>query len=71
MRSRIISLSAKGASASARVLVSFAGTSDTRDIRLKLARTPAGWRIADVGTKSEQSLLHDLLEANRKARRRR
>ena len=70
LRSRIVSLVVKGASASARVSVSFAGTSDSREIHLKLVPTPAGWRIADVGTRREPSLLHDLWEANRKARRR-
>ena len=70
MRVRIISLERSGTGASARVLVTFAPTSDTRDIRLKLAWTPAGWRISDVKTRSEPSLLHDLIKANRKARRR-
>ena len=69
MRSKIVSLKAMGSSASARVTVSFEGTSDRRAIDLKLVLTPAGWRIADVRTKDEPSLLHDLLEANRKARR--
>jgi hypothetical protein len=68
MRSRIVSLVVKERSARARVLLRFAGTSDKRDIRLSLVLTPAGWRIADVGTKEEKSLLHDLSEANRKAR---
>src|SRR5579864_9283091 len=36
IRSRILSLAAKGATASARVSVRFAGTSDNRDIRLRL-----------------------------------
>jgi hypothetical protein len=70
MRSRIVSLVAKGPSARAHILLRFAGTSDKRDIRLSLVLTPAGWRIADVGTKEEKSLLHDLSEANRKARMR-
>ena len=70
MRSRIISVARNGAGASALVSVHFEGTSDTRELRLKLVKTPSGWRIADIGTKSEPSLLHDLLEANRKVSRR-
>ena len=70
MRSRIVSLVVKGGRATARVLLRFAGTSDKRDIRLSLVLTPAGWRIADVGTNEEKSLLHDLSDANRKARMR-
>jgi len=70
MHTRIVSLAKNAAGVSARVSVHFTGTSESRDIRLKLVRTPLGWRIADVGTKSEPSLLKDLLEANRKARRR-
>jgi hypothetical protein len=70
IRSRIIWLVANGASASARVSVRFAGSGDNRDVRLKLVLTSAGWRIADVGTRNEPSLLHDLSEANRKAKRR-
>lgn len=70
MHSRIVSIERTGSSANARVLLRFEGTSDRRDIRLKLVWTRPGWRIADVGTKSEPSLLHDLLEANKKARRR-
>jgi Protein of unknown function (DUF3828) len=70
MRSKIVSLVVKGPSAKARVLLRFSGTSDKRDIRLSLVLTPAGWRIADVGTKEEKRILHDLSEANRKARMR-
>lgn len=70
MRSRIISVARNAKGASALIQVHFEGTSDTREIRLKLVSTPSGWRIADVGTKSEPSLLRDLLDANRKASRR-
>jgi hypothetical protein len=69
MRSRIVSIIPNEAGATARVVVDFAGSSDNRDIRLKLVRTRAGWRIDDVGTKAEPSLLNDLLKANHKARR--
>jgi hypothetical protein len=69
MRSRIVWVAGTRAGASARISLNFSGTSDRRLIRVKLVKTPAGWRIADVGTTSEPSLLHDLLEANRKARR--
>ncbi|HEX3423834.1 MAG TPA: DUF3828 domain-containing protein [Sphingomicrobium sp.] len=65
MRSRIISVTASGPRAVARVSIRFSGTNDSRDLRLKLIRTAAGWRIADVGTHDERSLLEDLLKANR------
>jgi hypothetical protein len=70
MRSSITSVAGSRNAATAHLLVRFDGTSDRRDILLKLARTPSGWRIADVGTADEPSLLHALLGANRKARAR-
>ena len=69
MRSSVASVTGSRGQATARVVVSWQGTSDRRDIRLKLIRTPAGWRIADVTTPEEASLLHDLQESNRKARK--
>jgi hypothetical protein len=69
MRSSVASVTGSRGQATARVTVSWEGTTDHRDIRLKLVRTPGGWRIADVGTQEEPSLLHDLREANRKARK--
>ena len=69
MHFRILSVVGSGTSATAHVLVTWKGTSDRRDIKLNLVRTPAGWRIADVGTSDEPSLLKDLENANRKARK--
>ena len=69
MRSKIVSVARTAAGASALISIHFDGTNDTREIRLKLVETREGWRIADVGTKSEPSLLKDLREANRKASR--
>ncbi len=69
MHSRILSVAGSGTSATAQILVTWEGTTDRRDIKLNLVRTPAGWRIADVGTSDEPSLLKDLENANRKARK--
>jgi hypothetical protein len=69
IRSRVVSVSGSGASAIAHVLVTWSGTTDRRDIKLNLVQTPSGWRIADVGTSDEPSLLKDLEAANRQARK--
>jgi hypothetical protein len=69
MRSSVASVTGSRGQATARVTVSWEGTTDRRDIRLKLIRTPAGWRVADVSSPDDASLLHDLQEANRKARK--
>jgi Protein of unknown function (DUF3828) len=42
------------------------GVSDRRDLRLKLVRTAAGWRIADIATADEPSLLAGLKRFNRR-----
>jgi hypothetical protein len=44
------------------------GKDPPRWIRFSLARTKAGWRIADVSSADEKSLLAALEQANRKAR---
>jgi hypothetical protein len=49
--------------ATARVLLDFGG-SDRRDLRLNLVRTAAGWRVADVSTADEPSLLDSLARFN-------
>ena len=54
----------KGA-ADARVLLDF-GTPDQRTVSLQLVLTKHGWRVADVATKDEPSLLKALRRANRK-----
>jgi hypothetical protein len=67
MRTRVQAVSQRGATADARVSVYF-GSSDQRDIRVKLERTAKGWRIADVAAKDEPSLLADLVKSNRERR---
>ncbi|MEA3034049.1 MAG: hypothetical protein QOH86_2065, partial [Sphingomonadales bacterium] len=42
---------------------------DRRLLTLRLARTSAGWRIADVATPDSASLLLDLEAANRRRQR--
>lgn len=54
--------------AAARVRVTLAGP-DRRDLRVKLVRTPAGWRIADIATAEEPSLLAALNRFNRRRAR--
>jgi hypothetical protein len=44
------------------------GAADVRDIRLKLVRTPAGWRVADIATADDPSFLTDLQASNRRQR---
>jgi len=55
--------------ATARVLIDFGG-SDRRDLSLRLVRTRAGWRIADIVTADEPSLLDSLNRFNRRRSRR-
>jgi hypothetical protein len=52
-----------GRVATARVRIDFGG-SDRRDLRLKLIRTGAGWRIADIATADEPSLRAGLKRFN-------
>lgn len=54
--------------ATARVRIDFGG-SDRRDLRLELLRTAAGWRIADIATAEEPSLLAGLQRFNRRRSR--
>ncbi|MGZ8328758.1 MAG: hypothetical protein ACXWUV_14760 [Allosphingosinicella sp.] len=55
--------------ATAHVLIDF-GDSDRRDLRLRLVRTASGWRIADISTADESSLLAGLRRFNRRRSRR-
>jgi hypothetical protein len=55
------------ASAEARLRLRF-GASAPRDIRLKLIRTRAGWRVADIAADDEPSFLADLRAFNRRRR---
>lgn len=41
---------------------------EPRPVRLKLVRTPAGWRVADIATPDSPSLLSDLRRSNRRRR---
>lgn len=54
--------------AMAHILLDFGG-SDRRDVRLKLVRTGAGWRIADIVTADEPSLLRSIERFNRRRSR--
>lgn len=69
MHARIVSVATSGDTAIARVSVQWEGTKDRSDIRLRLVQTRAGWRIADVGTAHEPSLLKDLQRSNAQARK--
>ena len=55
-------------SADATVHVTYGIPGEDKDLRLKLALTPQGWRVADVGAPEEPSLLQALRRANREAR---
>jgi hypothetical protein len=58
-----------GKSAAVRVWIAF-GESDRRDLRLKLMPTAEGWRIADIVTPDEPSLLAALQRFNRRRAKR-
>ncbi|HYW15334.1 MAG TPA: DUF3828 domain-containing protein [Allosphingosinicella sp.] len=51
--------------AAARVRIDLAG-SERRDLRLKFVQTAAGWRISDIATTDEPSLLAGLKRFNRR-----
>jgi hypothetical protein len=53
--------------ATARIRLRFPGYDD-RDVSLKLVRTASGWRIADIATPDDPSLLRDLQRSNRRRR---
>jgi hypothetical protein len=44
------------------------GIGEARDLRLKLVLTADGWRVADVGSKDEPSLLGAIEKSNRQLR---
>ena len=54
--------------ATAHILLRFPG-SDRRDLSLRLVRTGAGWRVADLSTADEPSLLDSLRRFNRRRSR--
>jgi len=51
--------------ATVHVLLDFGG-SDRRDLRLRLVHTTTGWRVADVATANEPSMLDSLRRFNRR-----
>jgi hypothetical protein len=55
------------AAAEARILLRF-GDTDSRDLILRLVRTRAGWRVADIATADDPSFLGELQASNRKKR---
>ena len=65
LKPRIESVRARGSAADARIVLDF-GTGDARTVILHLVRTKGGWRVADVTTKEEPSLLAALRRSNRK-----
>jgi len=46
------------------------GTGEARDLKLTLVRTANGWRIADISSPEEPSLLHALEKSNAEAKKR-
>jgi hypothetical protein len=68
LKARVLRVIAQGPNkASAQVSIGLTGY-DARPARFSLVRTRAGWRIADVSSKDEPSLLNAIEQANRKAR---
>ena len=47
------------------------GTGEARDLKLTLLRTASGWRVADIASPEEPSLLKALEKSNAEAKRRR
>jgi hypothetical protein len=68
LTARVRSLSQPTKSSAVAMLHVDYGTGETRDLKLKLVLTPKGWRVEDVGSKDEPSLLAALQKANREAR---
>jgi hypothetical protein len=70
VHAKVVRVTSQGPSkASAEVIVDFAD-STARRVRFSLARTAAGWRIADVSSGDEPSFLRAILASNRQARAR-
>jgi hypothetical protein len=67
MRTSIAGVQQSAAAAAVRVTLPLGG-SDIRSIRLKLTKTAAGWRVADIVAADEPSYLHDLQASNRRKR---
>jgi hypothetical protein len=69
LHARIRDVRADGKGTTVEVLVDSGSKADRRDLKIKLVSTKAGWRIADIGSPSEPSLLRALDASNRNARR--
>ena len=68
MSPKIVGVTGQGhGKASIRVSIAWEGE-EPRPVRFSLVHTAQGWRIADVSSDDEPSLLGSLEEANRKAR---
>jgi len=66
LKPRIESVQRHGRDAAdARIVLDF-GTADVRTVTLRLVLTRSGWRVADVATKEEPSLLAALRRSNAK-----
>ncbi|MDB5720078.1 MAG: hypothetical protein JWP15_696 [Alphaproteobacteria bacterium] len=52
-----------------KVSLRFGPGSDRRSLRLQLVRTAAGWRVGDIATKAQPSLLGGLQSENRRMSR--
>jgi len=71
MKARIGEIAAAGPGrAEAKVSIGFGHQTERQAIRIKLLHTPAGWRIADIGSREQPSLLGDLQRDNRRLARR-
>ncbi len=69
VHAKVVRVTRQGsAKALAEVIVDFTD-STARRVRFSLARTAAGWRIADVSSGDEPSFLRAIEDSNRKARR--
>jgi hypothetical protein len=70
MHAKIYALQSSGRSARARLSIRFDGSSEKRDIQIQMVLTPSGWRISDIASDSEASLLRALRASNRRAKAR-
>lgn len=65
LKAAIGPIAATGAGqAQAKVTIRFGHDPERRNLVLKLLRTPSGWRIADIATREQPSLLGDLRRDN-------
>jgi hypothetical protein len=74
LHASLVSLKQAGAAAVARVAIRFgpapAPPDSRRALTLSLVRTPAGWRVADIASLDQPSLLADLQAFNRRRAKR-